>query len=300
MHNTNHHRPGGGSPDGRGRSLGGHRPTVTLARRAVRLPLIALLLAALVAAILAASRPAAVAVAQTPDGAEETWSTTLTVQTLANGITRGCSTSGTDRCATHLTDPTFRIGSRTYRVHSVRAGTAAIVIATTPALPQGRVAGWQLAINRGPSRGLSTYTTRAESISIVASVPGYPFTAGESVKITLYRPYADIAAEDARKAATRSGACGSPNLEGLSAAKQAVQAESAAKGLWHCHGDGVYHRHPDWRYRHPAPGGTVRTTGDPVARPPATEPSSAADKAKGFGNWHSHPDGRFHRHAGGH
>ncbi len=255
--------------------------------------------------MLAASSPA---VAQTvPDGGEEAWSATLTVQTRADGVTRGCDNSGANRCAAHLTDPTFQIGTTTYTVVSVTGGTSALVITTRPALPWGRVAGWQLAINRGPSRGLSTYTARAESKSIIVSVSGYPFTAGESVKLTLYRPYEDVAAEDARKGASRSGACGSPNLEGLSAAKQAVQAESAEQGLWHCHGDGVYHRHPDWRYRHPAPGQTVRPTPDPnpVPPPPATAPSGAytqqktgapAIKTEGFGNWHSHPDGRFHRH----
>ncbi len=270
-----------------------------LARRGVRLRLVALLLAALVAAVLAASSPA---VAQTaPDGGEEAWSATLTVQDVGSGVIFGCDANSATNCNTHLSDSNIRIGGTTYRVRAIAAGNGAIVIQTTPSMPNGRVEGWQLAINRGPSRGLTRYTLSAAN-EIFVAVSGSPITAGETVKITLYRPYEDIAAEDARKPAGRSGACGSPNLEGLSAAKQAVQAESAEKGLWHCHGDGVYHRHPDWRYRHPAPGQAVRATPDPnpVAPAPATAPSSAADKAKGFGDWHSHPDGRFHRHAGRH
>ncbi len=183
-------------------------------------------------------------------------------------------------------------------MQSAAAGNSAFQIWTIPPLPQDAVKGWQLVVNRGPNGGTSKYTLR-EGQGIWAQ-EGNAWSSDHTAEITLYRPYEDIAAEDARKPAGRSGACGSPNLEGLSVAKQAVQAESAEKGLWHCHGDGVYHRHPDWRYRHPAPGQAVRPTGDPVARPPATAPSSAADKAKGFGDWHSHPDGRFHRHAGGH
>ena len=108
-----------------------------LARRVVRLPLVALLLAALVAAILAASRPAAVAVAQTgPVGSEEAWSATLIPQ-QTSGTSLGCTGEGTDRCALHLTPPTLRIGSTTYRVTSVSVGGAGLAITTTPP-PAGR------------------------------------------------------------------------------------------------------------------------------------------------------------------
>ncbi len=176
-------------------------------------------------------------------------------------------------------------------MQAVRAGNAGLLITTTPAIPLGRVEGWQLAINRGPFYGLNTYSARGDVWNLAVVLPGYPWTVGESVKITLYRPYEDIAAEDAREGATRSA----------SACPGAVDAGS----LWHCHGDAIYHQHgPEWRYRHPAPSQTVRPTGDPLARPPATAPASEhlrqGQPAEGFGNWHSHPDGRYHRHAGGH
>ncbi|WP_419853754.1 hypothetical protein [Candidatus Poriferisodalis sp.] len=177
----------------------------------------------------------------------------------------------------------------------------------TPSLPTGRVEQWDLVVNRGPSLGTATYQVDSDGGLTAFTLGVTPWTAGESVKITLYRPYEDVAAEDARKAASRSGACGSPNLQGLPADKRADEGESAEQGLWHCHGDGVYHRHPDWRYRHPAPGQAVRATPDPnpVPPPPATAAAGAytqqqtgapAIKTEGFGNWHSHPDGRFHRH----
>ncbi len=245
--------------------------------------LIALLLVALVAAILAASSPVA---AQTvPTGSEEAWSATLTAQDLGSGK-YGCNTNSATNCNALLSDLIIRIGGRAYRVERVEGGNNAVFVRTVPPLPQGRVEGWQLEVDRGPLRGRSRYTLQ-RARTLFAGVAGDAFTASETVELTLYRPRADIVAEQVRKGATRSA----------SACPGAVDAGS----LWHCHGDAVFHAHgPDWSARHPAPGQAVRATGDPLARPPATEPSSAADKAKGFGNWHSHPDGRFHRHAGGH
>ena len=286
MHNTNHHRPGGGSPDGRGRSLGGHRPPVTQARRAARLPLIALLLAALVAAILAASSPVA---AQTvPNGSEEVWSSTMTAQSLATSGYSGCDQVAATSCARHLTDRTFRIGGTTYTVRGVVSAGAQLVLTTTPRLPS-RFTGWIIVFKGNVQQGTTTHTlTRRQGgdAFVGSGIPGW--SSGQSVEITLYRPYADIEAEDKLKAATRSA----------TACPGAVDHGP----LWHCHGDAVYHAHgPDWRYRHPAPSQTVRPTADPdpVPRPPATEPASAAAKAKGFGDWHSHPDGVFHSHGSG-
>ena len=235
-----------------------------------------------------------------PDGAEEVWSSTLEARSLTNG--RGCDNTAQHalrRCSSRLTVPTFRIGSTTYRVDSMVSMSGQLAMTTTPDVPR-RVSGWILQV--GASR--HTLGWSAGNLFVGSGFPTW--TSGETMRITLYRSYVDIAAEDARKPASRSGACGSPNLEGLPADKRADEGESAEKGLWHCHGDGVYHRHPDWRARHPAPSQAVRPTGDPLARPPATAPASAhsaanpAARTEGFGNWHSHPDGRFHRHAGGH
>ena len=250
----------------------------------VRLSLIALLLAALVAAILAVPRQTAVAQA-VPTGSEEVWSATLTVQSLQDGSTSGCTLAGTTGCAAHLTNRIIRIGSMTYRVTQMSSGNTVFGIATIPPMPQDLVKGWILIVDRGPNGGTSTYTL--EGSLRASGLSGRAWSPDHTAKLTLYRPRADIVAEEVRKGATRSA----------SACPGAVDAGP----LWHCHGDAVFHAHgPEWRYRHPAPGQAVRATGDPPARPPATAPSSAADKAKGFGNWHSHPDGRFHRHAGGH
>ena len=242
------------------------------------------------------------------NGAEAVWSSTLTVQDVQSGIVRGCSRAGTTGCATHLTPRTFRIGSTTYRVLTIQGGTAALTVVVTPSLPTDWDVYWQLVIDRGPLRGTATYSASSNG-GLLVQVGNHVWEVGETVEITLYRPYEDIAAEDARKPASRSGACGSPTNPALAA----NDSESAEQGLWHCHGDSIYHRHPDWRYRHPAPGQTVRPTPDPNPpsdySAPATAPAGAytqqqsgapAIKTEGFGNWHSHPDGRFHRHAGGH
>ncbi len=138
-------------------------------------------------------------------------------------------------------------------------------------------------------QGTRTYKVEIDDLyglDNIAVFNNYPLLrAGQTVTFTLRRPYEEVVAEQAQNGATRSA----------SACPGAVDAGAH----WHCHGDAVYHQHgPEWSYRHPAPGQAVRTTPDPnpVAPAPATEPSSAADKAKGFGDWHTHPDGRFHRH----
>ena len=178
---------------------------------------------------------------------------------------------------------------------------------TSPDVPR-QLAGWILRVRA------SDYTLGWSGGNLFVG-SGFPaWGTGETVKITLYKPYSAFAAEDVLKPASRSGACGSPSLQHLSAEDQADEGESGENGLWHCHGDGIYHRHgPAWRHRHPAPGQTVRPTPDPNPpsdySAPATAPADAytqqkqgapAIKTEGFGNWHSHPDGRFHRHAGGH
>ncbi|WP_419853757.1 hypothetical protein [Candidatus Poriferisodalis sp.] len=182
------------------------------------------------------------------------------------------------------------------------SGNTVFGITTVPPMPQDLVKGWILIVDRGPNGGTSTYTLGG--IFGASGLSGRAWSPDHTAKLTLYRPYEDVAAEDARKAASRSGACGSPNLQGLPADKRADEGESAEQGLWHCHGDGVYHRHPDWRYRHPAPGQAVRATGDPVAPRLPTAPPGAytrqqtgapAIKTEGFGNWHWHGD-IYHRH----
>ncbi len=100
-----------------------------------------------------------------------------------------------------------------------------------------------------------------------------------------------------RHAATRTNTttrhCGSPNNP---SGADSI-AETAEKGLWHCHGD-QYHQHPDWRTRHLSPHQTVRATGDPVV-PKTNEAPTQEDRDAGFtSGWHWHGDTQ-HRHGSG-
>ncbi len=86
-----------------------------MARLAVRLPLIALALAALVAAIMLAPRPA--------EAAHEVWSGTLTAKQLA-GNSYGCNNSesnSANRCSSALTSDSLTIGGQAYRIHTIAA-----------------------------------------------------------------------------------------------------------------------------------------------------------------------------------
>ena len=251
---------------------------------------------ALVAAILAATRPAAVAVAQTvPDGSEEVWSATVTVWDLVPGSVTGCDDLDSVRrfrCNSfnNLTDRTFRVGSTTYRVTGVTTGFNVLTVYTDPLVPT-RLAGWSLVVTGHTQHGTQTYTASvtAQGRLSFAGVPTWQ--AGQSVELTLYRPYADIATEDVFKAASRSGDCGSD---------VATDDDNAANGRWHCHGD-VYHRHLDWRARHPASHiatEDLRPTGDRFV-PLLPRANTAAERSRGFTDgWHWHGD-IYHSHGGG-
>ena len=137
---------------------------------------------------------------------------------------------------------------------------------------------------------------------------GINWSANQQIEVKLTFFDQEKYERDLRKGASRSGACGEDTTNSLE-----NDEEGDTPGLWHCHGDGTYHYHADWRKAHNphiAPEDLTPTPDpDPVPRPPATAPAGAYTRQKagapaieteGFGNWHSHPDGRFHRHAGGH
>ena len=144
------------------------------------------------------------------------------------------------------------------------------------------------------------------SVGIAWPNSGIHLSAGQQVQVKLTFFDQEKYEREMRKGASRSGVCGESTTNSL-----ANDEEGDTPGLWHCHGD-IYHYHADWRKAHTPHIATedLRPTGDPPARPPATAPASEhlipqktghqPVRAEGFGNWHSHPDGRFHRHAGGH
>ncbi len=132
--------------------------------------------------------------------------------------------------------------------------------------------------------------------------------AGVPTKLTLKLP--DVQTQAATRTNTSTRHCGSPDLAGVEASTTLTEqqktnlknalAESAEKGLWHCHGDS-YHRHPDWRKAHPKPGATVRATGDRAVTPEA-KAATADERAAGWSGWHSHNQtgyNVYHRHASG-
>ena len=112
--------------------------------------------------------------------------------------------------------------------------------------------------------------------------------------------------------ASRSGAnCIAPPAG--SGVTEQMRTENAEVGYWHCHGD-VFHKHPDWRARHPSPHSIRPTTTSTTA----TETTAAdaqkhratragvcgtPDEATGNnveddtdnGRWHCHGD-LYHRH----
>ena len=172
----------------------------------------------------------------------------------------------------------------------VTTGFNVLTVYTDPLVPT-RLAGWSLVVTGHTQHGTQTYTasvTAQGSLSF-AGVPTWQ--AGQSVELTLYRPYADIATEDVFKAASRSGDCGSD---------VATDADNAANGHWHCHGD-VYHRHLNWRARHPASHiatEDLRPTGDRYV-PLLPRANTAAERSRGFTDgWHWHGD-IYHSHGGG-
>ena len=250
---------------------------------------------------------------------ETAWSTTFPAQRLSAGTAFGCEDNSghtARRCSTHMPDQSFVFDGVTYYVRYIH---------TTPS--------GALSFDLSLSSGANTHTVRipaklrdrgtlvvgASSFRLADAADrtitgiewlntGISWSAGQQIEVSLTFFDQENYEREMRKGASRSGACGSPDLRGLPANERADEGESAEQGLWHCHGDGVYHRHPDWRKAHTPHIATkdLRPTGDPPARPPATAPPSAhseanpAARTEGFGNWHSHPDGRYHRHAPGH
>ena len=238
-----------------------------------------------------------------PVGAELVWDSTLTVNELIANVQYGCiqdSATAGNRCRSALTSQTFRVEGSTYRVKnaSVFSGLNLAFDFTTD-LPE-HIEGWGLAVTRtritGPGTGAVTETKRytvpspeGDTINIGPDTPGWlgdglpglpSWQAGDTVRITLYRPKADVEREDLLRPGSRSGAnCGSlpsPNDN---------NEESAEVGLWHCHGESVYHRHPDWRKTH-------RLDDRPVGGTPALT-VTADERREG---WHYHGSDVYHRH----
>ena len=283
--------------------------------RVCRLPLIALLLVALVAAILLVAPRKA-------EADHVIWTATLTAKSYpANPYDWfGCFSWRTgDECSvsSNLSDNTFEIGGTTFTITALGYGTS-----------NTQQPAFQLRVNKNVTTALRSLEVVVGSNKVLLSTcdydahdfpkriycysPPFSWSVGASVSLRLENPAVTHLTEDEkadeeaererlrelRKGASRSGVCGEDTTNSL----QNDDADDTP-GRWHCHGD-IYHYHADWRKAHNAhrPVERVPLTPDPdpVPRPPATEPSSAADKAKGFGNWHTHSDGRFHRHAGGH
>ncbi len=295
-------------------TLRGGGSSRALARRAFRLPLIALLLAALVAAVLAASRPAAVAVAQAPTaGSEEVWSATVTVHDFGGNV-RGCDDSSAvpaRHCSRLLTDNTIRIGSTTHRVTSVFWDLDGVAIWAEPEFPSRIKGTWELTVG-GPFGKLDGFGNRifdrrtyvvdiwsnGEIRIYSATNQVSEWRGGQSIELALYRTYGDQVPEDLRKSASRSGRCGAPE-DGLS-------PDSDEAGYWHCHGDSIYHRHAGtWRGSH-QPGGDPP---EPPGLRPEPRPPNQKERDRGFadnwnGGWHWHDDGNgntmYHIHRSPH
>ena len=240
--------------------------------------------------------------------AQQVWSATLTVQEVGEFYAWGCSNNAAAaaRCdSRNLTSHTFRIGGTTYRLTYIETRSGSVMgIATTPALPE-LVGGWGLIV-RGPdlvpvtragavgdperavARPYVIPALMAGELQIAGDNAPSVWSPGESVMLTLYRAHASVVAEDREKPASRSGECGSVPTN---------STESAEIGLWHCHGDSVYHRHEDWRAPHQP---------RPVRAPTHAPQRSTQDEInRGFApaGWHSHGSGDtyiYHNHRGGH
>lgn len=145
--------------------------------------------------------------------------------------------------------------------------------------------------------------------------PGEPITTA----LSTMPPATEQQLEIERNTPTRTNSstrhCGSPDPAGVEALPESTTAEQEKKakakaalaeggesGHWHCHGE-VYHRHKDWRTRHPSPHQTQPATGDRPAPALPYEAPTADDRAKGFtSGWHSHNEPGFnvyHRHGPG-
>ena len=272
-------------------------------RRGVCLSLVALVLAALLTVSSGTQ-------AQAQDQFDKTAvAGTLTAQTLVGA--RGCennSNFGWRRCSNNLSEDSFVFDGVTYYIRQLmrQGNNLQLSLALSPdrhaphVIPEKLMAEGTLRIG-GNLFHFSEATTL--SSSIVWSNPGFSWSSGQSVQVSLTYFDQEKYEREMRTGASRSGACGEDSTNSL----QNDQAGDTP-GLWHCHGD-VYHYHADWRKVHnphiatedlpPVP------DANPVAPAPATEPSGTytrqqpgapAIKTEGFGDWHTHPDGRFHRH----
>ena len=150
---------------------------------------------------------------------------------------------------------------------------------------------------------------RTTNRTISWETPGYSWSVGAAVHLSLTVADEEKRVRELRRGASRSGVCGEDTTNSLQ-----NDQEGDTPGLWHCHGD-VYHYHADWHKAHNPHIATEDLTPTPDPNPPsdysapATAPAGAytqqqqgapAINTEDFGNWHTHSDGRFHRHAGGH
>ena len=228
---------------------------------------------------------------------------------------RGCqnNTSTTTRkCYRNLTDDEFVYDGETYYIRTIFiAGTRLqLSLALSPdrnaahvALPRTLRAEGTLYVGE---RSFRLSESTIGSNTIFWDNPGFSWSINQQVQLSLTWLDEEKRVRELRKGASRSGVCGESTTN---SALNDVAGDTP--GLWHCHGD-VYHYHADWNKAHTPHIATedLRPTGDTPASPPATAPASwylAPQKsghqpvrAEGFSNWHSHSDGRFHRHAGGH
>ena len=293
--------PGGGSRFGAGLRVRSAEP----ARRRLSPPTPLKLTLAVAALVLVAG--AALVLFPRPAQAhhEPVWQGKLTVgRWVENQFYThfGCGQGSLGSCADRLSNQAFTDDIQVRRVKlSQQSGvTTQLEVRLTKALPASFPTGAIVRFD-GLDFPLSSATVTGTFIRWSTDIS---WTEGQTVTTSLKIPVLPTQLELERNAATRTNTstrhCGSPDLSGVPADKQANYAESDDRGLWHCHGS-VYHRHPGWRNAHRSPH-NLRPTGDREVKA-APKASTQAERAKGFtSGWHWHNESGYnvyHHHGSG-